>query len=208
MSLTEKPVTDVSVPQQLVLCRSIKPNVCTKSRLEIVLPVTFVSFFAGEPVHASIAVSFIVFPCSFIVVSTGISHLSLSPLHASLPVSLVNGAVVVGEHTFSVSHAILPLAVILNAFLFVYVFSSSVSEAIHDLAFIDAAVWPLVLARASDLVGGEFTTVDRTVSPLECTFAVKKTMLKLSLVGVSVSKLASSLPMVNFANLYKNIKFG
>ena len=151
--------------------------------------------------HASVTVSFIVWPGAFVVISTCICHFSLAPFHASLPVSFVDGTVVVCQHSFTVPHAIFPLAVIFNTFLLVDVLSCSMPEAVHYLSFIGWAIWPLVLSRTSDFVGCKLASVDSAICPLERSFSVQKPMLELSFIGMSIPKLARSLTVVDFADL-------
>ena len=90
MSLAQLPVTDVSISQELVVGRAIKPDVSTKAALEIVFPISFIFFVTAEPMHGSLTVSFIVCPLTFVKVAAGIGHLTLAPLHASLPLSFIN----------------------------------------------------------------------------------------------------------------------
>jgi hypothetical protein len=90
VSLAQLPVTDVSISQELVVGRAIKPDVSTKAALEVVFPISFIFFVTAEPMHGSLTVSFIVGPLTFVEVTTGIGHLTLAPLHASLPLSFIN----------------------------------------------------------------------------------------------------------------------
>ena len=90
MSLTEHPVANVSVSEQLALGGAVQPDVGAESALEVIFPITFVLLSTGFPVHAALTVSLVVGPLTFIVVSTGVSHGSSTPFHAALPLSFVD----------------------------------------------------------------------------------------------------------------------
>ena len=77
----------------------------------------------------------------------------------------------------------------------------TMSETILYLSFIGGLVRPLVTAHSRNLVAAELSLVDGTIRPVECSFAVQKTVLQLTFIGVSVSELASSLSVINLADL-------
>ena len=213
VSLAQLPVTDVSIPEELVVGGAIKPDVSTKAALEVVFPISFIFFVAAEPMHGSLTVSFIVGPLTFVKVATGIGHLTFAPLHASLPLSFIDWAILVRERALTVPHAINPFSLVFNTFLLVDVLAFAMSEPILDLALIGWAIWPPVAADTSDLVAVELALVDGLVSPVELSLAVQKTVLELSLVRMAISKLAGTLAVVDFADLkeknlwWKTIEF-
>jgi hypothetical protein len=67
----------------------------TKSTLKVVDPVTSVLFVARDPVHSAVAVTFIILPIAFIVISRSVGHFSLTPFHSSSPVTLIHRTVIV-----------------------------------------------------------------------------------------------------------------
>ena len=113
------------------------------------------------------AVTFIVLPIALIVVLGGVDHLAVAPLHAALPQTRVNGAVLIPKLTVAVSHALLPVTLVLNTLFLVDVGALSVAEAIEDVTFVGAAIWPGVVTFSSDLVLFELTGVDRAIRPLK-----------------------------------------
>lgn len=90
MSEAVAPVTNVSVAQQLVGGALVEPDVGSKATLEVVDPVASVLLVRGDPVHDTVAVTFVVFPVAFIEVARLVGHLALTLLHALGPVSLVD----------------------------------------------------------------------------------------------------------------------
>ena len=130
MSQPQLPVANVSVSQEFVVPLPFQPDVSTKTALVVVFPVTVVLFVRVEPVHRPLAISHVVRPVSFKNVTTRISHLSISPLHSSFPVSLVEGAISILEDSIPVSESILPLPLINDAFFGIGIGSLAVSEAV------------------------------------------------------------------------------
>ena len=167
MAQTVGPVADVAVAEQLVVAGVVQPDVGAESMLQVVFPVAAVALIAGEPVHLAMAVTLIVLPIALIVVLRGVDHLTMAPLHAALPLTRVNGAVLVSELTVAVSHALLPVTLVLDALFLVDVGALTVAEAIENVTFVGAAIWPGVVSLSSDLVLFEFTGVDRAIRPLK-----------------------------------------
>lgn len=130
MSLAELPVPNVPISKKFVVSRAIKPDVGSEATLEVVFPVSLIFFLGSEPVHGSMTVSLIVSPFTFVKVATSVSHLSLSPLHTSLPLPFVNGSIFILEHALAVSHAVNPFTFIFNSFLVILVNPLSMSESI------------------------------------------------------------------------------
>lgn len=173
----------------------------TKAALEVVFPVAFVLLIACQPVHGALAIPLVAGPLALVVVSTGISHLSLAPLHASLPLSFVHRPILVRKGAASVPHSVKPLALILDAFFGVDVLTLAMSETILDLSVVGGAIWPLVTADARDFVASELASVRSAICPAELALAVEESVSELTLVGVAIPELASALAMVNFTNL-------
>ena len=207
VSLAQLPVTDISIPKELVVGGAIEPDVSTEATLEVVFPISFIFFVAAEPMHGSLTVSFIVGPLTFVEVATGIGHLTFAPLHASLPLSFIHWAILVRERTLTVPHSINPFSLVFNTFLLVDVLAFAMSEPILDLALIGWAIWPPVAADTSDLVAVELALVHGLVSPVELPLAMQKAVLELTLVRMAISKLAGTLAMVDFADLKKKKKW-
>jgi hypothetical protein len=115
--------------------------------------------------------------------------------------AFVDGTVLVGKGTIAVSHTVKPFSLVLNSLFDIDVFSNSMSETVLDLSFISGFVWPLVTAHSSNLVAVEFSLVHGAICPVEGSFTVQETVLQLTLVGVTVSELASSLAMIHLADL-------
>ena len=201
VSLANFPVSDVPVPQQLAVSRAIKPDMCAKAALKVVFPVALVLLIACQPVHSALAVPLVASPLTLIVVSTRVGHLSLAPLHASLPLSFVHRPILVRESALSMPHSVEPLALILDTFFRIDVLALAMSEAILDLSFVGGLIWPLVTAAACDFVAPELALVDSAICPGELPLAVEEPVLELALVGVAIPELAGTLAMVNFTNL-------
>ena len=175
----------------------------SETALEVIFPVARVSFICGEPMHDTVAVTLIVFPCSFVKVATSVGHLSLAPFHTTLPLALVDRTVVVGQLTVAVPHTVQPCSFVNNAFLLIGVLSLSMTEAIEYMSDVSAAIFPGIVALAGDLVLFEFSFVLCAISPFECTSAVKETSSQLTLVFMAIFELTSALPMVNMADLLR-----
>lgn len=178
-----------------------------KAALEVVLPVALVLLVAGEPEHGPLPVPLVVGPVAVVVVSAGVGHLTLAPLHASLPLALVDRAILVGQGAGSVPHAVEPRPLVLDTLLGVDVLACPVSEAVLDTALESRAVWPRVTADTGDLVLAELSLVDGPICPAERSLSVEEPVLELALVGVPVPELASSLPVKDLTNLkeYENL---
>lgn len=169
--------------------------------LQVIHPIAGVFLVAGDPVHGAVAVTFIVFPVAFVEIARRVGHLSLAPLHAFLPVTLVDGAILVAQFTVTVAHTVDPLALVLDTFFSVDVGALTVAQTIHNLALVGAAVTPVVGTLASDLVLTELSLVERTICPLKGTLTVEQTKTELSLVLMAVFKDTGALSMEHFANL-------
>lgn len=151
--------------------------------------------------HDSVAVTLVVLPVSFIEVATCVGHLALAPLHASLPLTLVDGAILVVQLAVAVSHSVEPCPVVLHAFLRIDVLALAVAESIEHISLVSAAIGPGVVSSASYLVFLEIAFVDRPISPFERSPPVEEPPPELSLVLMTIFELASSLPVVDVANL-------
>ncbi len=210
MAKAVSPVTNVPVSEELVIAGGVEPDVSTKSVLQVILPVSTIALVAGEPVHLTVAVSLIVLPVALIVVLAGVDHLAGAPLHAALPLALVERTILVAKLTIAVSHAVLPITVVFNAFLFVDVFALAMAQAIQNITFVCALIWPRIGTLASDLVLSELSTVDSAIGPFEDTTAAKQTPFEFSLILVAVLELARSVTVIHFTDLYfqkKETKF-
>ena len=172
-----------------------------KAALEVVFPVALILLIACQPVHGALAIPLVAGPLALVVVSTGISHLSLAPLHASLPLSFVHRPILVREGALPVPHSVEPLALILNAFFGIDVLALAMSEAILDLSFVGGAIWPLVTAETRNFVASELASVRSAICPAELALAVEESILDVALVGVAIPELTGALAMVNFTNL-------
>jgi hypothetical protein len=100
-----------------------------------------------------------------------------------------------------VPHAILPVAVVLNALLLVDILALAVAQAIQDITLVGALIGPGIGTLPSDLVLTEFSIVDGTILPLKDAAAPQKTKLELAFVLMAVLELARSVTVINFANL-------
>ena len=136
MAQTVLPVANVTVSEEFVVAARVKPNMGSKSMLEVVLPIANVPLIAVQPVHDAMTVTLIVLPVAFVVVAAGVGHLTLAPFHASLPCTLVDGAILVLELTIAVSHALLPGACELYTFLLVDVSALAMSQSILDTTLV------------------------------------------------------------------------
>ena len=145
---------------------------CAESALQVFDPIASVLLVARHPEHDAVAVSLVVLPVAFVVVSGRVRHSAVTPLHPFLPVALVDRAVFITKFTVTVTHAVNPISLILDALLVVYVDTLSVSEAVHYLTLVGGAIGPLIASSASDFVLAELTLVNRVVSPLERAFSV------------------------------------
>ena len=103
------------------------------------------------------------------------------------------------------SHAVDPLALVLNTLLGIDILSFAVSETISHLSVIGGAIRPLVTADTSNLIGVEFTFVNCAISPSEEALAVEEPVFELTLVGVAIAELASAVSMVDLADLYSKL---
>ena len=173
----------------------------TKAALKVVFPVALVLLIACKPVHGALAIPLVAGPLALVVVSTGISHLSVAPLHASLPLSFVHRPILVRESALSMPHSVEPLALILDTFFGIDVLTYAMSEAILDLSFVGGTIWPLITAGTRDFVASELASVRSAICPAELALAVEESVPELTLVGVAIPELASALAMVNFTNL-------
>jgi hypothetical protein len=136
MAQTVLPVAHVTVSEEFVVAARIQPNVGSKSMLKVVLPIANVSLVAVQPVHDAMTVTLIVLPVAFVVVVAGVGHLALAPFHASLPSTLVDGAILVLEFAVAASHALLPSACVLYTFLLVDIGALAMSQSILDIALV------------------------------------------------------------------------
>lgn len=112
----------------------------TETALQVVNPIACVFLVRGNPVHDSLAVTFVVFPVAFIVVTCLVGHFTLTLLHALQPVALVDRAVFVTEFTVTVAHAVDPFAFILDTLFCVDIVALSVAQPIHHVTSVGAAV--------------------------------------------------------------------
>jgi len=152
-----------------------------------------------------VAIPLVVFPVALVVVSCGVSHSTVAPLHSFLPISLVDRAIFVTKLAVTVTHSVKPRSFIFNTFLVVYIGAMSISKSINNLTFVSASVGPSVVTFASYFILAEFTLVHCAVSPFESTLAVKKAVSQFSFILMSILKDARALAMVNFANLKESI---
>jgi len=173
----------------------------TEAALVVVFPVAGVLLVRGEPVHNSLAVSFVVFPLALVEVAAGVGHAAGAPLHSTFPSSGVDRIVLIFEVSLAVTHALLPISFIDNSLFLIVVLAFAVSQAVQDSSFVGACVGPLVLAVTGDLILSEFAFVDGAVMPFELASAVEETVLKLSFENMAVLELAVTLPVVHFADL-------
>jgi len=203
MSKTKFPVADIAVSEEFVVTAgTFKPDVCAKAALIVVLPVASVLLVGGDPVHNTLTVTLVQAPLALIVVSSSIGHLALAAFHTLLPFTLVNGAVSVAEYTVAMAKATDPLALINNPLLRVGVCAAAMSEAVNDLAFIVAAIGPVVAAVTGDLVLPELSLVLGPVMPQEFSLSMQETVFHLTLEGVALSELAGPLAVIHLAYLY------
>ena len=147
------------------------------------------------------AISLVVVPVSFVVVSGLVGHLAVTTLHALGPVALVNAPIFVTELTVTVAHTVEPRTFILNALFRVHVSAVTVAKAVQHFSLVGRLVRPLVGALSCDLVLLEFTAVDGVVRPFERAFAVEQTISQLALVLVAVLENTSAVSMEHFTDL-------
>jgi hypothetical protein len=202
VSKTKFPVADIAVSEEFVVTAgTFKPDVGAKAALVVVLPVASVLLVGGDPVHNALTVTLIQAPLALIVVPGSIGHLAFTALHTLLPFTLVNRAVAISEYAVAVAEASDPLSFIHNSFLRVGVCTAAMSEAVNNLAFIVAAIGPVVAAITSDLILPELPLVLGAVMPQEFSLAMQETVLHLTLEGVALSELAGSLAVIHLADL-------
>ena len=103
------------------------------------------------------------------------------------------------------AHTVEPCSFVNNAFLLVRILSLSMTEAVEYMSDVSAAILPGIVAFAGDLVLFEFSFVLCAISPFECTSAVKETSSQLTLVFMAIFELTSALPMVNMADLLRQL---
>ena len=77
------------------------------------------------------------------------------------------------------------------------------TQTIKNLTFVCAAISPLVWTLSCNLILIEFTFVDSSICPSECTFAVKETMAQFTFKFMTILENASALSMEHFTNLAK-----
>ena len=154
--------------------------------------------------HLAVAVALVVLPVAFIVVLGGVDHLTLAPLHATLPEPRVNRAILITKLAMAVTHSILPVAIVLDTLALVDVFAFTVAQTVQNVTLVGALVRPGVSAFAGDLVFFKLTAVDRAISPLKDSAAPKQTQTQLALVLVPIFECASTVTVVDFADLKKS----
>ena len=113
---------------------------CAESALQVFDPIASVLLVARHPEHDAVAVSLVVLPVAFVVVSGRVRHSAVTPLHPFLPVALVDRAVFITKFTVTVTHAIKPSSLVLDTFLVVYVSSVTVPKSIKYLPFVGATI--------------------------------------------------------------------
>lgn len=145
-----------------------------ESALQVFDPIASVLLVARHPEHDAVAVSLVVLPVAFVVVSGRVRHSAVTPLHPFLPVALVDRAVFITKFAVTVTHAIKPSSLVLDTFLVVYVSSVTVPKSVKYLPFVGATIRPSIVAFAGDFVLTEFTFVNGPVSPFKSAFSVKK----------------------------------
>jgi hypothetical protein len=99
------------------------------------------------------------------------------------------------------SEPILPLSFIDDSFFGIGIGAFAVTKPIEDLAFVVAAIRPIVTPNASDLIVSELSLVFGAVHPGKLTLAVEQPVLEFSFEGVTFSELTGSLSMIHFAYL-------
>ncbi len=140
---------------------------CAKATLEIIFPLALIFLISSDPVHRAFSISFVVLPFTFIEISGGIGHLAFTAFLALQPFSIINGTVAILELAVSVTQSRLPITLIFDTFLWVDVGAFSMSEAILNLSFEEATIWPFVTAIPSNFVFCEFAFVNRSIYPGE-----------------------------------------
>ena len=201
MSQAVFPVAHVAIAEQFVVRAGVKPDVRSETALQVVLPVARVSLIARQPVHLTVAVSLIVLPVALVVVLRCVDHLTLAPFHAALPETRVHRSILVTKLAMSVSHSVLPMAIVFYAFALIYVLAFAVAQSIENVSFVGALVRPGICTLSSDLVLLELTTVDGAIGPLKDTTAPEKTKTQFTLVLVSIFELACTVTVIHFADL-------
>jgi hypothetical protein len=76
---------------------------CPESALVIILPIPGVLLIGCDPHHDALPVSLVESPLALVVVPRLIGHLPTATLHATLPVTLVDGPVTVPKYARTVS---------------------------------------------------------------------------------------------------------
>ena len=206
MPKTKFPVADIAVSEELVVTTgAFKPDVGAKAALVVVLPVASVLLVSGDPVHDTLTVALVQAPLALIVVASSIGHLALAAFHTLFPFTLINGAVSVAEYAVAVAETSDPLALIHYTLLRVSVCAAAMSEAVYDLAFIVAAISPVVATVTGDLVLPELSLVLGAVMPQEFALAMQETVLHLTLECVALPELAGSLAVIHLAYLKRRL---
>jgi hypothetical protein len=96
----------------------------------------------------------------------------MAPLHAFLPLALVNASIVVTKLSVTIPHSIKPVTIVFNSFFLIDVNTFSLAKPIENLPFKTTAIWPNILALSCYLIVSKFTFVDRAISPFERTFTI------------------------------------
>ena len=99
------------------------------------------------------------------------------------------------------THSILPVAIVFYTLALVDVLAFTMAQTIQNITLVSALIGPGVSALAGDLVFFKLTAVDRAIGPLKDTAAPKKSQTQLTFVLVPIFELASTVTVVNFADL-------
>ena len=113
---------------------------CAEAALQVFDPISSVLLVARHPEHDAVAVSLVVLPVAFVIVSGRVRHSAVTPLHPFLPVALVDRAVFITKFAVTVTHAIKPSSLVLDTFLVVYVSSVTVPKSVKYLPFVGATI--------------------------------------------------------------------
>ena len=118
-------------------------------------------------------------------------------------IALVTPPVCIGVPA-SAMHLVPPKLAFIKVARSVSVLALAVAESIEHVPLVSTAIGPGVVSSASYLVLLEIAFVDRPIRPFERTTPVEESPPELSFVLMTVFELASSLPVVDVANLESN----
>jgi hypothetical protein len=163
------------------------------SVLVVAAPVSDIPLLGILPVHHALAVLLVVFPLPLVVVSRGVHDFALAVLESLAEHADVVGAVLEGDLSVAVAHALLPHAAVLA--LLALEDPEAAALPGDELALVGAAVGPGVPALALDLVVLELALVDHPVREDHLALPVDQSVVEVPHVRVPVYEFHLALPV-------------